>query len=397
MNTEAESRMITRISDAELERRWSAVRQAMKEQGLDFLIMQSYTDILGGYVKWFTDLPALNNYTSTVIFPREDEMITIWHGGFPPAKPSLPEWVVRGVKKRISVPTIPSLDYSNIFHAEKVVEELKQYKNCRIGLVGMGFISAVFYNYVTRKLTGVNFEEATDLVDNIKAVKSEEEIRYIRETSELQDNVFEYILTRIHPGRTDRAVCADVAHKCEELGSTRTSIIGVSAPAGKAAVFMPVPFYNRTIEDGDQFNLLIETNGPSGFWAEVHRIVCLSKIPSELAEQFEICKQAQKATLDILKPGITSSHVLDVNNEFMQGKGYPAETRIYAHGMGYDMVERPAITHEEKMKLKAGMNLAVHPAVISRKAAAHVCENYIVKDKGAPVCLHKTPQKLFVI
>ena len=397
MKTEADIRINTRISTGELERRWGAVRQAMKERGLDFLIMQGYTDILGGYIKWFTDLPALNNYTTTVIFARDEEMTTIWHGGFPPAKPSPPEWAVRGVKKRISVPTIPSLDYSNIFHAEKVVEELKQYNSCRIGLVGMGFISAVFYKYINKQLTGAKFEEATDLVDDIKAIKSEEEIRYIKETCEIQDAVFEYILTRIQPGRTDHEVCADVTHKCEELGGTRTNIIGISAPAGKAAALMPVPFDNRTIEDGDQFNLLIEANGPGGFWAEVQRIVCLGKIPQELADQFEICKQAQKATLDALKPGITPSSVLDVNNEFMRSKGYPAETRIYAHGMGYDMVERPAITHEEKMVLRAGMNLAVHPAVVSAKAAAHVCENYIIQETGAPLCLHKTPQKLFSI
>ena len=72
MKTEADIRIRTRISTGELERRWGAVRQAMKERGLDFLIMQGYTDILGGYIKWFTDLPALNNYTTTVIFARDD-------------------------------------------------------------------------------------------------------------------------------------------------------------------------------------------------------------------------------------------------------------------------------------------------------------------------------------
>ena len=124
MKSEAEIRIRTRISTAELERRWKAVRQAMKQKNLDFLVIQNYTDILGGYVKWFTDLPATNNYTATVIFARDDDMTTIWHGAGPPAKPSPPEWAMRGVKKRISVPTIPSLDYSNVFHAEKVVGEL---------------------------------------------------------------------------------------------------------------------------------------------------------------------------------------------------------------------------------------------------------------------------------
>jgi len=397
MQSETDIRIRSRISTKELERRWAAVRQAMKERKLDFLIIQGYTDILGGYIKWFTDLPALNNYTSTIIFPCNEEMTTIWHGGFPPARPSPPEWAVRGVKKRISVPTIPSLDYSNAFHAEKVVEELKNYPNCCIGLVGMGLISASLYSYITKHLPSTKFEEATDLVDEIKVIKSEEEIQLIKETCEIQDKVFEYILTRIQPGKTDHQVCAEVTYKCRELGGTRSNIMGVSAPAGKAATLMPVPFDNRTVEEGDQFNLLIEANGPSGFWAEVQRVICLGKIPAELEDQFEICKQAQQASLAVLKPGVAASHVLAVNNDFMKSRGLSVETRIYAHGMGYDMVERPAITGEETMILKAGMNIAVHPAVVSGKAAAHVCENFIITESGAPICLHKTPQKLFSI
>jgi hypothetical protein len=46
------SRILTRISDAELNRRWKAVRQMMKQRGLDAVIMQNTNDWLGGYVKW---------------------------------------------------------------------------------------------------------------------------------------------------------------------------------------------------------------------------------------------------------------------------------------------------------------------------------------------------------
>ena len=59
---QAELRIPVRISEAELERRWRPVRAMMEVEKLDFLIVQSCTDFLGGYVKWFTDMPALHNY-----------------------------------------------------------------------------------------------------------------------------------------------------------------------------------------------------------------------------------------------------------------------------------------------------------------------------------------------
>ena len=174
MNNEAEVRIRARISTGELERRWKEVRQAMKESKLDFLVLYNCTDILGGYVRWFTDMPAILNYPAMVIFPLDNEMITIWHGPRLPAEPGPPDWALRGVKKRISYPYLPSLSYTTTFDAEKVTEELVQYKDCRIGLVGMGSITAAFYKYVTEHLGAASFTDATELVDNIKVIKSDE-------------------------------------------------------------------------------------------------------------------------------------------------------------------------------------------------------------------------------
>ena len=44
-------RLNTPISDAELERRWKAVRAAMEKEKIDVLLMQNNNDHMGGYVK----------------------------------------------------------------------------------------------------------------------------------------------------------------------------------------------------------------------------------------------------------------------------------------------------------------------------------------------------------
>ena len=49
-------RLQTPISTAELQRRWSLVRAAMKREGIDVLLMQNNNDHMGGYVRWFTDI-----------------------------------------------------------------------------------------------------------------------------------------------------------------------------------------------------------------------------------------------------------------------------------------------------------------------------------------------------
>ena len=75
-------RLQTPISTAELERRWAAVRAAMERDKIDVLLMQNNSDQMGGYVKYFTDLPATNGYPLTVVFPRDDLMTLVSQGPF---------------------------------------------------------------------------------------------------------------------------------------------------------------------------------------------------------------------------------------------------------------------------------------------------------------------------
>ena len=65
------------ISNAEMERRWAAIRSAMEAQGIDVLLMQNNNDHMGGYTKYVTDLPAVNGYPTTVVFPRDDRMTVV--------------------------------------------------------------------------------------------------------------------------------------------------------------------------------------------------------------------------------------------------------------------------------------------------------------------------------
>src|SRR5262249_56781968 len=76
----AADRVETPISTQELKRRWAAVRKEMAARGIDALVMQNSSDWLGGYVKWFTDVPAHNDYPRNVIFHRDDLMTVIEMG-----------------------------------------------------------------------------------------------------------------------------------------------------------------------------------------------------------------------------------------------------------------------------------------------------------------------------
>ncbi len=396
----AKERISIQISTQELERRWKAVRADMKDQGIEVLIMQNANQFLGGYVKWFTDVPAFNGYPTTVLFPREDEMTVINIG--PKMDPeslltdlSAKDWAFRGVKNRFTAPYFPSLHYSKTYDAELIVDLIKPMKDCTVGWVALGNIPAPFYEHIKTNLSAAKFTDATDLVDNIKAIKSDEEIDLIKKTAEIQDIAMEKAFKEVKPGKRDSEIMALTQNIVQNLGSEQQLIMAGSAPMGTPCPMLKRHFMHREMREGDQFTLMIEVNGPGGMYAELGRTCVLGKASDELLEACEIAKETQQVTIDLLKPGADPKDLLAANNEFLRSKGFPEEKRLYAHGQGYDLVERPAIRDDESMKLEANMNITVHPIIGSETLFSWMCDNYMITEEGASECLHKIPKKVF--
>jgi Xaa-Pro aminopeptidase len=287
------TRFLDSVSTKELERRWGLVRKAMKKEGLDFLIARNGSDILGGYVKWLSNVGAKMDYPVSVIFPRDEDMIVIKVGSQGSVNPVLP-----GIKKQIDRWFLPSLQYSITYDAEIVVEELIKYKGCHVGLVGIGFIPTAFCNYITKHLDTAKFSDAAEMVDNIKAVKSDEEIQHFRALAKAQDATLEYILPLVKPGRKNFEIYADMMHQCLLTGSTAANLMISSQPAGGVRG-NDAAARDRVIKKGDLVRLLIESNGPSGYFTEISQIICLGKVPSILQEHYDFAKEVQGKLLSL--------------------------------------------------------------------------------------------------
>lgn len=383
------------ISTRELERRWSAARKAMAGQGIDCLVMQGSNSYLGMYVRWFIDIEVENGYPWTVIFPIDDEMTTISHGSpVEPAGP--PPFAARGIKTKLGLPYFLSANYTNTMDAEEVARELKARRAKKVGIVGKAFFSAASYEQLVASLPGVEIVDATDMIDRIQVIKSDEEIELIKKTAELQDDAWAHILNYVRPGMKEYEVRAELQKFCVERGSEAQWLMLGSAPAGQAARQKPSFFQNRTLRPGDQLTILIEVNGAGGYYTEIARTLCLGSVPDELAQGWAVAVEAQKLTAQKMVPGARPADLLAANNDFMVSRGYSAEHRIYAHGQGYNLVERPLIREDEPIILAAGMNIAVHPMAITERVYANCCDNYIITEQGAER-IHKTPLEVFVV
>jgi Xaa-Pro aminopeptidase len=391
------SRMHTPISDAELARRWTAVRREMAARDIDALVMQNADDWLGGTVKWFTDHPATNGYPRTVIFHAEGAMTVVDMGPFDGRrKLDGRDRVHRGVDEIITTPAFPSIVYSTSYQAELALDVLKRRGYRTVGLVRAGAMPHGFVEGVKQGLSGATrFVEAADFIDPIKAIKSPEEITLIRRTAEMQDAVFARVLEGIRPGMRDFEVTALAQYHGRLLGSEQGLFLGSSAPLGMRSDFVDRHMQGRVLQEGDHYSLLIENNGAGGLYAEIARTIVLGRASQEVLDGFEHVREAQDHTLKLLRPGATCADIATAHDTFMCARGLPPEHRLYCHGQGYDLVERPLVRRDETMPLAAGMCLAVHPGYETASIFAVICDNYMIEESGPSACLHRTPKKVF--
>jgi Xaa-Pro aminopeptidase len=390
-------RRLNPISNAELERRWAAVRAMMRDHSLDALVMQNNNDWLGGYVKWFTDFPAYNGYPRTVIFHLNDAMTVVDMGPSGGRRGFEGKHAIhRGVGDLITTPAFTSIAYTDGYQGELALGDLKRRAYRRIGLLGRGAMPYRFVTQIEQGLAGkTEIVDATEEIDAIKAIKSEEEMVLIRRCAEMQDEIFARVCKKIKPGMRDNDITALAQYEGRLLGSEQGLFLGTSAPLGEPANFADRYLQGRVLREGEHFALLIENAGPGGMYTEIARTMVFGKATNELLDGFESVKEAQAHTLSMIKPGVPAREIAAAHDAFMAKRGVGPEKRLYAHGQGYDLVERPLIREDETMTIQAGMNLAVHPGYETPSQWAVICDNYLVGADGPGECLHRTPKKIF--
>ena len=385
----------TMLPRDEMERRHALLRAHMADRGLDALVVLSSDDYLGGYIRWILDRPAYHGYHAAAAFYADGSITLAEHGSIggerePDNDPEFP-----GVTKILHAAAFRSVRYTHDAEAALIVGDLRKHGARRVGLIGGGAMPHAFVAAIIADVAEITDE--TEFVDMAKAIKSSEEIAEIKATAAMQDVVFKHLLENVRPGMVERELMGIAQAEGRRLGSENGVYMIASAPPGTPTFLRFPRWQGRTIAKGDQVTLLIENNGPGGFYTELARTMVLGQAPTDLLDATAAAVAAQRATLDLLRPGARCADIARVHDDYLAARGQPPERRLYSHGQGYDLVERPLIRADETMTIEQGMNIVVHPGFLSPNSFGFVCDNYIIGAEGPGNCIHKTDKKIFEV
>lgn len=375
----------------EMARRHEVTLKSMEKEGIDCLVLQSNGTWLGGAMKYLTDLDC-GGYPHMAVFAKEGISI-IGHGAI--GAKSVPAHLdLYNIVDSVARPGLISMYYADNWLPEEAVKVIKKNGYKKIGLVGMAYLTANAYKYLVESLSECEFVDASNLVDKIKAVKSEYELELWNECVSVHDKIMAAVPAFMRHGRSERDVARDIVQLADDLDCPVMNVMIGSHPTHPG--LNPYLYNHKIIEKTDKVLLLIELATAGSVWGEVGRVFSFGDPGEDLRKIEKDSIYLQDLMAESCKPEVKASDIFNFLNERLGEMGYALEKRIPIHGQGYDIVDRPVFIADETMMLEENMFLAIHPGCSNDKGFMWNCDNYVVKADGAKL-LNKTPRGLVIL
>lgn len=382
------------VSDKELNRRLTSFQNILKKLEIDCAISQSQSTVLDGVIRYFVD-QTTGLYSSSLMIPSEGDMTYLCHGNDNDNAP-IPD-SIRNVGKLIFKPYCQMFDFTDKMEAETMAKEIKSHGYKRIGLLCPKLMSYDYVAGMKNLLPDVEFIDVSREFYELRSVKSEEEWKLIDKSMEVHDRLMYMVPAILKPGIMEYELRSELARACVNLGCDSAAFIAVgSGEQGQRAQYTAHFASNRRINSGDNVCVMIEICGPGGIYGELARTFCLGEPGDSIIKLFDIAKGCQKAIAEAAKPDVTGAEVNKVFDEYVGRYGIGPNMRFAGHGMGYDMMEAPAINANETMKFQENGYVALHPELVIGNEFVTCSDNFRITKEGAKR-LSKVPQEIICL
>lgn len=295
------------FSKEEFERRHQLIKTSMKEKGIDCLILYgaySYAGTDTGQV----NVVYLSNYAginhSYLVFPaEEDPTLIICHAlHVPNAK---------------DISAIEDVRAGGMDLIEVLGQRLKELGQERgnIGIVGplpswwSHTIPVEHHNYIKQTFPQANFQVVTQWYENLRLVKSEEEIKLMEKAGTLTDLAYEELFLATKPGIKHSALRRIIEGVAGRFGGKYPFSHVSSTPMANPQRCYP-DFYptDKTIEAGDVVMTEL-TLGYGLYFGKMWGTYFVGEPTREYLRLFELAASVYNKAIQELKPGMKGEDV----------------------------------------------------------------------------------------
>jgi len=252
------------------------------------------------------------------------------------------------------------------------------------------------YERWNNKLSGEPVPNAT-LADELRLVKSAEEIDTIREASELAEGVLIDILPQLTEGVIEKEIAALFEFEFKKRGASGCSFDTIALFGAKSSLPHGEPAQKK-LSPGDimLFDFGCRKNG---YCSDMTRTYVYEKSPGDWFDEiYNVTLEAQLAALDAIKPGVIGQDIDGIARSIISDAGYG---EFFGHGLGHgvgiEIHENPRLNKESKTILQPGMVVTNEPGIyLPGKGGVRIEDLVVVTEEGCDI-LTKETKELTVI
>ena len=263
------------------------------------------------------------------------------------------------------------------------------------------FFTPRAYEALRARAPRVEFADAEELVNWVRAVKSPAEIAMMRTAARIAERVMQAGIDAIEPGvRQCDAVAAIYdaqVRGTEEVGGDYPAIVPM-LPTGEGTSTPHLTWSDQPFKAGEA--TILELAGcRRRYHCPIARTVFLGEPPRRLAETARVTVDGLAAALGAVRPGVTCEQVEAAWREHIARHGLEKSSRIgYSVGLGYppDWGEHTmSLRPGDETPLETGMAFHMIVGMWMDDWGFEASETFVVPDAGAE-CLCSFPRELAV-
>lgn len=325
---------------------------------------------------YFTDFIGADR----LLIPANDESVLyVYSTNFEAAKAMAKNCIVKLLKRGEDV------DKTMAAHARRL----------KLQTLGFDAFEVSSYPKVRKAFKDIKLKSMSQLVSNMRKVKDETEISYIRKAAQLTDLAARTLAEKAKPGMREFEVAAEAEYSMRKAGSEGTPFDTIVA-SGSRSAYPHGGCSSEKIKEGEfiQFDVSARVHN---YCADLTRTFLIGKPTPKQQKMYDVVKEAQEEAFQKMKEGAKARLVDAAARRTIEKHGFGG-TFVHGlgHGVGLAVHEQPMLNTVSKDILEAGNVVTDEPGIyLVGYGGARIEDTVLVKKEGAER-LTKAPYDLVI-
>ena len=250
------------------------------------------------------------------------------------------------------------------------------------------------YRLFSKHLRGIRLISTQGLVENLRRIKDQGEIKSIKKAIRITENALANTLKKIKISINERELSTLLEYELKKAGAKGSAFNPIVAFGRRTSYPHSRPSLAR-LKKGDLIKIDCGAIYQE-YSSDLTRTFVFGRATKRQKRIYSLLYRAQSEAIEKIRPGIECSRIDRVARKIITKEGYG---KFFGHGLGHgvgrEVHEGPYLKSEDRTLLEPGMVLTVEPGIyISGWGGIRIEDMVLVTERGCQVLSKRAPKEL---